>query len=214
MAWPDLADIRLRVRDQLNEDTASFYTDNQIDRWINDGERDIAIKGLCLESIQSLTTVASTRTVTVSCIKPLHVEYKPGSGTRLGLIKINPLQLGRLDISVSTPQYWFQWGNKIGIEPKPGTTTYNLDVYTAIGPTVLLSGTTDEPQIPAEFQHLIVDYAVYRGLIRARKFSGASIIYSDYIKTLQEIRMGVITKYNNIQDDLKIPDIVVIGGES
>ena len=163
MAYPDLTDLISRVRDRLNEATASFYSDAQITRWLNSGENDVATKSLCYESIQSKSTSNGARTVAVTAIKVHHVEYVP-TGTNLGLIKINPLQLGHLPTDGVTPQYWFQWGQVIGIEPKP-TATYTLNVYTSIFPTVALAAGTSEPAISPEFIPLMIDFAVFCGLI-------------------------------------------------
>lgn len=209
MAWPDLSDLRTRVRDMVNESTPVFFTDAFLNRVINDGERDVAIKGLCLEDIQSKTTIASTRTITVSCIKTLAVEYVPVSGTPVGLTKISPLMLGHMEVSGAAPQHWFKWGNRIGINPKPGATTYNLNVYTAILPGYEMSEDTDEPQVQREFIQLIVDYARYRCLMREKLWTQAAQIYSPYIEKLQTIRQSMIDKYKDRYTDLTIPDAVV-----
>lgn len=206
MAYPDLSDLILRVRDRLNEDTASFYSDAQIKRWLNSGENDVATKSLCYESIQSKSTTSGTRTVAVTAIKVHHVEYIP-TGTNLGLVKINPLQLGHLPTDGATPQYWFQWGQVIGIEPKPAA-IYSLNLYTSIFPTVALSNNTDEPAIPTEFIPLTVDFAVTCGLLRDNLYSKAAAIYIPYIQELKEIRDKILTRYSNIRSDIKLPDTI------
>jgi len=211
MAWPDFSDIRLRVRDKLNESTASFFSDAQINRWINDAELDIATKGLCLESIQSKSTTANQRTVSVACIKVFHVEYIPATGDPIGLVKINPLLLGHGKTDGNTPQYWFKWGGVIGIEPKP-TAKYNLNIYTSIIPTAEMALDADEPEIPASFHDLIISFAAQRGFLRDNLFSLATGLYMPYLSQLQKARNDVITRYSNIRKDVKIPDVVLYGG--
>jgi len=206
MAYPDLSDLILRVRDRLNESTASFYSDTQIKRWLNSGENDIATKSLCYKSIQSKSTTNGVRTVAVTCIKVHHVEYIP-TGTNIGLVKINPLQLGHLPTDGVTPQYWFQWGQVIGIEPKP-TETYSLKLYTSIFPTVALANDTDEPAISRKFIPLMVDFAEFCGLLRDNQYGKASAVYIPYIQELKQIRNAILTKYSNIRKDLKIPNTI------
>lgn len=211
MAWPDLSDIILRVRDKLNESSASFFSDAQITRWINDGELDVAVKGLCLENTQVKTTTNGQRTFSITCVKAFHVEYVPATGTPIGLVKINPSYLGRVPYDGVLPQYWFKWGGYIGIEPKPAA-TYTLNVYTSIIPSAEMALTTDEPEIPAAFHDLIVSYAVQRGLLRDHLFSMFSALYYQYIYELQMARNEIITRYSSIRKDLKIPDAITYGG--
>ena len=66
-----LENMRLRVRDLLNESTADFWTDAMLNRMLNDGERDVAIKGLCLTHIDSISTTSSTRTVAYAAYRAL-----------------------------------------------------------------------------------------------------------------------------------------------
>lgn len=210
MSWPDFTDLQTRVRDLLNESSAGFYTDDQIKRWLNDGERDVAIKGLCIESVNSLTTAASTRTVATPYNKVLYVEY---ATTNVGLVKINQTMLGRLDVSGIVPQFWFPWGKYIGIEPIP-TAAYSLNVYASMLPSIEMSDTTDEPQIPKSFMPLIVRYAFYRGLLKAGLFSKSAQVYSAYIYGLQEARDNIMRKWRNLIADTKVPEVTVEGGQS
>lgn len=207
MAWPDFSDIQTRVRDLLNESTAGMFTDAAIKRWINDGERDIAIKALCLESIYSKTTTASTRTVATPYNKVMHVEYVPGSGNPVGLVKITPLHVGNVPVDGSTPQYWFPWGKTIGIEPLSAS-TYTLNVYASILPTIEMSDNTDEPQIPKAFHEDIVTYAVYRGLIRKWMFRASAGEYVKYISSIQAKRDLIIERYKTYHLETRMPDRV------
>jgi hypothetical protein len=205
MAWPDFSDMRSRVRDLLRESSAGFYTDAEINRWLNDGERDVAIKGLCIETINSAATVSGSRTVAKPYNKCLYVEYIPGSGAPRGLVKITPLHLGHVQNNGITPQYWFPWGRSIGIEPKP-TAAYNLNIYASILPSIEMTDDTDEPQVPRAFIPLIVRYAFCRGLLKSFLFTKGAHVYADYITQLQIARDSVIRKYRNEVVETVVPD--------
>lgn len=209
MAYPDFSDLKLRVRDLLGESTAAFYSDTEIGAWLNDGETDVASKGLCLESVQTLSITSGNRTVavTVAPVKTLYVEYVPGSGTPIGLIEITPLMIGHVDLSGAAPQYWFPWGAYVAVEPKPAT-TYSLNAYTAILPQATMSADADEPSIQAKFIPLVVQYAYIQGLLKDRRFAMAGLAYREYISTLQRIRQDMMEKYANIRNEEYIPDII------
>ena len=208
MAYPDRSDILSRVRDLLDESSAGFFTDAQIVRWINDGERDVAIKGLCIESIKSVATVANTRTVAAPYNKVMAVECVPSSGDPRFLAKVTPRHFGHGFDSGTEPQAWSQWGNEICIEPIP-TAAYNLNIYASILPTCEMSESTDEPQVPAAFVPLIAQYAFIRGLYKDRLYGVASGEYKSYITSLQVVRDIIIEKYAEMLDSERFPDSVV-----
>lgn len=178
-----LENIRQRVRDTLNESTATFWTDTQIDAAINDGIRTIAEMGNAIQHIDALTTTNGTRTVSYNGYKMEAVEYKPASGTRLGLYKTIELRLGRLPLNGATPQWWFDSNGKFGIEPKPNA-TYNLDAY-LYDYTSDLTVNTQIPEIPPSFRPLVILFALYRLYMKERSVQQAMMCYSMFIGELQ-----------------------------
>lgn len=130
--WPNLDafDLEARVRTYLNESTAGFFTQAEIYRWLSLAQKDIAQKTMCVRRILDAKTASSTRNVATNCYKVLHVEYIPSSGREVMLTKIDPLRAGHYPTSGTQPQYWYEFGSNIGIEPIPDA-TYNLRLYVA-----------------------------------------------------------------------------------
>lgn len=136
--WPNLdaADLEARVRTYLNESVAGFYTQAEIWRWLSIAAKDIAQKTLCVKRVLDAQTASSTRTVTTNAYKVIYVEYIPSSGRNQMLIKIDPLRVGHYPINGTTPQYWYEFGSTIGIEPLPDA-TYELRLYVADMPKMV-----------------------------------------------------------------------------
>lgn len=130
--WPmlDAADLEARVRTYLNEATADFYTQAEIWRWLSLTVKDIAQKTLCIRRILDAVTVNATRNVATNAYKVLHVEYIPSSGRERILTKIDPLRVGHYPTNGTAPQYWYEFGANIGIDPVPDG-AYNLRLYIA-----------------------------------------------------------------------------------
>jgi hypothetical protein len=130
--WPNLdaEDLEARVRTYLNEVTASFYTQAEIWRWLSIAAKDIAQKSLCVRRVLDAVTVTSTRNVATNCYKVLHVEYVPTSGREIMLVKIDPLRVGNYPLNGTAPQYWYEFGGSIGIDPVPDG-VYKLRLYVA-----------------------------------------------------------------------------------
>lgn len=130
--WPslDASDLEARVRTYLNETTADFFTQAEIWRWFSLAVKDIAQKSLCVRRVLDVQTTTSTRNVTTNCYKVLYVEYVPSSGRPVMLTKIDPLRVGHYPTSGTQPQFWYEYGSTIGIEPIPDG-TYSLRLYVA-----------------------------------------------------------------------------------
>jgi hypothetical protein len=126
----DASDLETRVRTYLNETTASFFTQAEVWRWLSLAAKDIAQKTLCVRRILDAVTAASTRNVSTSAYKVMHVEYVPSTGRSQMLTKIDPLRLGHYPVNGTTPQYWYEFGSTIGIEPLPDA-IYQLRLYVA-----------------------------------------------------------------------------------
>jgi hypothetical protein len=130
--WPNLdaADLETRVRTYLNEVSASFYSQAEIWRWLSIAAKDIAQKTLCIRRVLDAVTVSGVRNVATNAYKVIHVEYIPSAGPAVMLSKIDPLRVGHYPVNGTTPQYWFEFGDAIGIEPLPNEAHY-LRLYVA-----------------------------------------------------------------------------------
>lgn len=196
------ADILSSVRALLNETTAGFWTDAEIDTWTNDGQRDIATKALCIESKSTIATVNGTLEYAYTGIAVRSAGYLNKS-----LTKITPIQIGHPPANGTIPQFWYEWGGKIGILPVPDA-VYTIDLYTAIDSVDMATGAATS-NLPQLFRLPMILYGVYRALIKDRKFAQAAQVYSIYINELQFSRLDVIERKPDTRDSKKIPDRLV-----
>jgi len=130
MAWPKLtaSDLETLGRFFLNEDVAKFYTQAEFYRWFSVAASDLAEKAGAVQLVLALETGALVRTVDVSALKVNFVEYVPTTGKPIMLTRIDPLKLGNFPITGTAPQYWYEYGSSIGIEPLPDA-VYPIRVY-------------------------------------------------------------------------------------
>lgn len=180
--------IRTRVRDLLNEDTQSFWTDTQLNAFINNVERDIASKSLCLNHIDALTTTASTRTVAYTAYRVLFLEHLSASEAGVGLRKIKPNQAGRIASTGTSPQRWWESGSNIAIEPIPAA-THNLKAYVADYPDAEMSANTAIPKVPPEYRPLIVLGCLSLALKKEKRFQQSYQIESIFNNELLHTKL-------------------------
>jgi len=186
-----LGEIRTRIRDLLNESTADFYTDAEINRWINDGERDIAEKGNALCHIDTISTTSSTRTLAFVGNKVAFLEYTYATDQGLGLKRITANQIGKLADNATSPQRWYFSGNNVAIEPEPDA-TYSLSAYIYDYPSTEMSADANIPEIPAEFRPLLILFGLVKGLEKIKRYQQAAQVYGMYLNELNHTRQDKI----------------------
>jgi hypothetical protein len=174
-------------------------------RWANRAERDIAIKSGCLRNNDTVSTATSTRTVPFSGHRVVAVEYVPASGSHRALLKIVPRLLGRMRLEGAEPRGFFQWGSKVGIEPLPGTTLYNLILHVDDYPATEMVSASDNSSIPADFEDLIVIYGQFMAALKERRWTRAVTLYSEYRRQLFE-RLYVEQNVPDSRAGLVIPE--------
>ena len=191
-----LATLRIEVRALLKEATASFWTNAQIDSYINDAISDISVKSGCYRSTVSVNTTTLTRLVLFTGYKCVAVEYN-----KVSLIKIYPLQAGHVKLNGVAPQYWFEFGSSIGIEPIPPG-AYALTLYTLLAPATLVNE-ADVPDIPYTFCHLIIPYATSLALQEDAKYGAAKLIMDVYDNELTFVTMSIVPNIPDGEENLR-----------
>jgi hypothetical protein len=191
-----LLDIRTQVRTLINEPTSSFWTDGVLRDYINEGIRTIAQRSGCYRTIQTVYTVASTRTVSFDGYKCIAVEY-----SNKALIKITPVQVGHAKLDGVHPQYFYEYNNTIGIEPVPPE-AYALTIYTIDIPYPILDE-TDTPNLPYDMQGLIAYFAASKALAQDRRRSESMQFMNMFQNELEFMSRNILPNIPDGVEDLR-----------
>lgn len=191
-----LTNIKSSVRLILNEVSADFWTDNILTLYINEGIRIIAERTGCYRVIDNVGTLPAQRTVAFSGYKCLAVEYN-----NIALIKITPIQVGHAKLDGVAPQYWYEYGSYIGIEPKP-VYSYDLTLYVLDYPPTLVDS-SDIPVIPYSLCGLITYYAASRALQQDRKPGPAMQLMNMFVNELEFMSQALLPNIPDGTNDLR-----------
>lgn len=173
-----LSDVRTKVRDRLDESTATFWTDAQLNRWINDGMREVARLTETLQTTSDIAVTASdgTYTAPTDALRIYRAEFKP-----TGQSNVYPLEYRDFNTmdevwwssqttTTGTPALFTMWGFvpslTIQLYPVPSVAG-TLKVFYYKLPTAV-SADNDTIECPAGWEDLIVDYAEYNALRKDR----------------------------------------------
>ena len=135
----NLYEMMIYVRRKLSEATASFWTDLEVYKELNDAQLHIATKSKCLKKSVTVTTSNGTqeydlKTTTNSFVDIIDIAedgltYKINGTSYVPLIYKSKKQLnmefpGWQGVSAATPQYYYYYKatKTIGLYPKPNST--------------------------------------------------------------------------------------------
>jgi len=174
------------VRYLLNETTASFWTDTEIQGWIQQAALDISCKTLCTTAEGTITLVQGQlkydSTDESWIANNLRIEamwYDFGTSMR-GLQRTEPHRFGHHQVGGSkSPRYWYEDGKRIYIWPVPAAADAGVDltcVYSKL--------TFDITELREEYQQLTFLYAVSMAKAKDRKFEEAALYQQMYLNAL------------------------------
>lgn len=219
MATLTVTGVINNVRSDLNETATTMLSDAELTIMINDGQKDITAKGLCYEVKTAWDAIAANKIIDLgnTVVRVNFVEYKTGStfgdGGGEGLLNILPQTIGHLPITTGLPQYWFQWGRYLVIEPIPTAATYSLAVYSASYPAAVLVATSaDIPagSIPVEFHECIYTFTLAFAALKLKRWADAANAYNKYIVDIQRKRAEYISKHVDNRLAHYLPDNVTM----
>ncbi len=181
-----LSEVRLEVRDAIDEvEPGQFWTDAQLNVWINEGCRDIARRSESIQSFITSITVnvgQATYPLPSNVIRLHRVQFRPtGSQQTYKMMLTTYEEMDQVwgiqqDIQSSYPTFAMMWGTSgntsadaqlllrvYPVPANPGT----LEVFYYRLPTPLVND-TDVVEVPAGWHDLISAYCIYKALRKDR----------------------------------------------
>lgn len=189
------------VRYLINENTASFWSDTEIEGWIKQGCLDWSEKTLLVTHEDTITLATNTYKYTSSvssyidnAIRTLHAEYNNRALKRLTFEEIR----GHHQMVLAdneNPEYFYDKYNGLTftfyIGDTPSATQNNITV------SVIFAVRTDDiTKIPYEYQSNIFNFAASKAKSKERQWQEAQLFWQIYLNNISFSR----------QDKLEIPE--------
>jgi hypothetical protein len=212
--------IRTTARKKLGESTALFWTDAELNTWMEDAQKDIAWKAKLKRTRGTFTTIASTARYVLTTIFPTFMRVCDGgvsiyslantNWTKLPYISKSDLELLNpdwTDSDASAPQYYMEDLDENIIELWPTPIADNVGtnycrVYYCATPTAM-SVDASSPDLDAQgiLHHAVVDYVVATGFESRGYWDIANDVWSKYY---DKIKSYMIEKNNREDEDICI----------
>jgi len=195
------ADSVLIVRYMINETTASFWSDAEIQEWLDQGVSDITSRTLCFQISDTITLATgtyeyatTTGSVAVSAIvKILGAFYISPDNEYIGLKRIEAAQIADLPFMIpGPPKYFCHYANKIIILPVP-TTAENAQLVRiyfarqASGASLALR----IADLPTECKPLLYLFAAAMAWKKEHRLVESDTVYKMYLEKITALKQEV-----------------------
>jgi len=177
------------VRSLINESTAGFWSDTEIENWIKEGTLDLSTKLLCFESEETISLVTDQWIYTSSdeswlgdLLKTKGCYYDDGTTVR-GLQRIDIQKFGHVQNTTGNPTHFFENNRKFYISPTPTVTQNGNDI------TVICSSETDDiTDLRDEHQTIVFLFATAKAKAKDRMFQESALYLTQYMNTINHER--------------------------
>lgn len=161
-----VGDVYAYVKRVFGDEAGVQLSNDDITRWINEAQRDLAIENAAIQSVATTPLIVNQATYSVSGITPRinDISSLLIDGRRIGNIPVSQAEesISLADPEgeeVGAPQFWYEWADQIIFWPKPsqgGTITIR---YTA-EPTDVTTNTSDVLSLDDEYFPDIINYVL------------------------------------------------------
>lgn len=170
-----LVTLRTRCRQRLDETTARFWADADLNVWINEGARDIARRAEVLMATSTINTVANTQQYALpsTTLRVYRVEWSRDGATGTSVVPLEYRDFNSMDgvwwsaqkTSKGDPSCYTMWGFppslNLVLYPTPDVSvTAGINIYYYRLPTAAAAD-GDTVEVPEGWSDLILDYAEY-----------------------------------------------------
>jgi len=163
------SDVLSRVRDQLVETTAAFWSDAELYRYMTDAEREINNQVHCYVLSTAATSVTSTSGYTLP-VDVLYLDRVSFDNVPLKEVPRRGIDMMDMPGYGGTPQtgdpthYYRQGTDTVYLWPTPQRAATIQYVYTA-EPAAIVTAST-QFSVPANFHQPLQDYVLYRSFTK------------------------------------------------
>jgi hypothetical protein len=163
-----VGDVYAQVKRVFGDESGVQLTNDDIARWINEAQSDIAEQNQVLQAVATMSTVSNQATYSLASVTPRidSIASILLDGRRIGNIPISQAEesISQADPEgneIGAPQFWYEWAGQITFWPKPGQVYTMLIRYTA-EPADVTTTTTDLLSVPDECFSDVCNYVLMR----------------------------------------------------
>lgn len=186
----NISDIISRVKRQFGDESGVQIQDADIIRWINDAQRDIAMKHSLLQTKATSNVVASQAdyTLPTDLLNLFSVRYNGARLTEFSIQEVDLDGLAANPTSTGTPDSFTYFGDLLTLYPTPATAlTGGLTIFYTKQPTVVAT-TADSLTLPERYHNSIVQFCLQMAYELDENWQAAQVKNKEFNSDMGELR--------------------------
>ena len=187
-----VGDVYSQVKRAFGDESGVQLTNEDIARWINEAQVDIAEQNQVLQAKATMMTVAGQSTYSLSAITPPidSIASILLNGRRIGNIPISQAEesISLADpegLEVGAPQFWYEWAGEVIFWPKPGQ-AYNMLIRYTAEPTDVTTSVGDLLSVPDECFTDVCNYVLMRAYEMDENAEMMAVKQAEYSSSVAE----------------------------
>jgi len=181
------------VRDELDESTAAFWTDNQVLRMLSRAERELCTEAPVLERVHSTDLVANTSLYNFHA-NAVELDRVEVNGKKARIIDIRDIDrlLGRGGTAPNTTDgsanYVYIWNRQMGLHPTPSAAATSGLVYWSYDFPSAISSIGESISVPDEFAFTLIPGASAIAFRKRREWEASAFYEAKFESEIAKIR--------------------------
>jgi len=184
--------MRTQVRAYLNEPTPNFFSNAEINAWLNRAQEMFVRKCPVLEDVATSDVNDGVQNYDLpgDCIKVTRVEYDE---TRLQEIRVRDYDKMSADNTSEegTPAYYFVWNDFIRLWPIPSADGVEKLKIHYLRTPITMATDGAPPEIPQDYDEALVFYATSRGKMKDGEFQDAQWFEGKFNELLRDAQARI-----------------------
>lgn len=183
----NVSEIQARVKRQFGDESSVQVTDDDIYRWINDAQKEIAVKNHLLETKKSADAVGNQAeyTLPVDILELRSVRYDSVKVTSVTMQEYDEY-IGTQNLSSTNPLVYHIYENTMIVWPIPPADFSNaISIYYTRMP-VEVTASSDVPELAVKYHNRIVEYCLQQAYELDEDFNASQVKASQFTVGVNE----------------------------
>jgi hypothetical protein len=186
-----VSEVITAVKRQFGDESGTQITDEDIIRWVNQGQESIAISENIMRQTATTPSVAGQSEYNMpsdQIIKIMAIYYDNAPLQNVTFDQAQQSFLSNNDFASiqAIPTTWYEWAGSIYLYPIPATSGLNIKLFITARPAVVTAG-TDLITIPDVYYNSLLAYVLQQAYELDDNFSSAAVKAEQMKNTLSNL---------------------------
>lgn len=197
-----VSELALAVKRQFGDESGTQISDNDIIRWINQGQLSIAQQGEATRTTATTLSVAGQSTYnfpsdSILVLNAVFYDNIPLENYTFEQAQTSLLAEYGSTTQTATPFAWYEWENSINLFPIPDSSDVTIKIYCSKTPPTITS-LSDNIGLPDTHYEVLLQYVLSQAYELDDDFNSAQIKANQSSAGLKELSLQASSRFYDV----------------